>query len=94
MLWIALLSMLCIGLAHHLGLVEAIAVILRKVAGCVKCSTMWGTLVILICLSCDLLVAIVLSVLMAYLSYYWDMALAMLDQFYKWLWERVNKTRG
>lgn len=94
MLWIALLSMLCIGLAHHLGLVEAMAAVVRKIAGCVKCSTMWGTLIVLLCLSCDLMIAIVLSVLMAYLSYYWDMVLAMLDQFYKWLWERINRIRG
>ena len=90
---IALLSMLCIGLAHHLGLVEAIAEVMEKIAGCVKCSTRWGTLIVLLCFSCDLWVAIVLSVLMAYLSYYYDMILAMLDQLYKWLWERINKIR-
>lgn len=94
MIWIALLTMLCLGLAHHLGLVEAIAAVVKKVSGCVKCSTMWVTLIVLLFLSCNVLEAIVLSILMAYLSYYWELALLTIDKFYQWLWEKVNKARN
>ena len=94
MIWIALLTMLCLGLAHHLGLVEAIAAVVKKVSGCVKCSTMWVTLIVLLFLSCNVLEAIVLSILMAYLSYYWELALLTIDKFYQWLWGKVNKARN
>lgn len=48
MVWIALMVMIVAGLAHHLGLSEAIAMVVVKVAKCPKCLTFWTTFFILI----------------------------------------------
>lgn len=91
MVWIALIVMIVAGLAHHLGLPEAIASVVAKVARCPKCLTFWATLIILLMVGSSLLIAVMLSVLMAYLSHYWGLVLMILNDLYDKLWQRINK---
>lgn len=91
MVWIALTVMIVAGLAHHLGLPQAIASVVAKVARCPKCLTFWATFIVLLIVGSGLLFAIMLSVLTAYLSHYWGLVMMLLNDLYNKLWERVNK---
>lgn len=91
MVWIALMVMIVAGLAHHLGLSEAIAMVVAKVAKCSKCLTFWTTFFILIAVGSSILLTVMLSVLMAYLSHYWGLVLVLLNKLYDSLWQRINK---
>lgn len=91
MVWIALTVMIVAGLAHHLGLPQAIASVMAKVARCPKCLTFWATFIVLLIVGSDLLFAVMLSVLTAYLSHYWGLVMMLLNDLYNKLWERVNK---
>lgn len=92
MVWIALIVMIVAGLAHHLGLSEAIAMVVVKVAKCPKCLTFWTTFFILIAVGSSILLTVMLSVVTAYLSYYWGLVLILLNDLYDKLWQRVNKS--
>jgi O-antigen/teichoic acid export membrane protein len=91
MVWIALTVMIVAGLAHHLGLPQAIASVVAKVARCPKCLTFWATFIVLLIVGSGLLFAVMLSVLTAYLSHYWGLVMMLLNDLYNKLWERVNK---
>jgi hypothetical protein len=91
MIWIALAVMIVAGLAHHLGLPQAIASVVAKVARCPKCLTFWATFIVLLIVGSGLLFAVMLSVLTAYLSHYWGLVMMLLNDLYNKLWERVNK---
>ena len=91
MVWIALAVMIVAGLAHHLGLPQAIASVVAKVARCPKCLTFWATFIILLMVGSGLLFAAMLSVLMAYLSHYWGLVMMILNDLYDKLWRRINK---
>jgi hypothetical protein len=83
--------MIVAGLAHHLGLPQAIASVVAKVARCPKCLTFWATFIVLLIVGSGLLFAVMLSVLTAYLSHYWGLVMMLLNDLYNKLWERVNK---
>ena len=91
MIWIALAVMIVAGLAHHLGLPQAIASVVAKVARCPKCLTFWATFIVLLIVGSGLLFAVMLSVLTAYLSHYWGLVMMLLNDLYNKLRERVNK---
>jgi O-antigen/teichoic acid export membrane protein len=91
MVWIALTVMIVAGLAHHLGLPQAIASVVAKVARCPKCLTFWATFIVLLIVGSGLLFAVMLSVLTAYLSHYWGLVMMLLNDLYNKLWERVNR---
>lgn len=91
MVWIALTVMIVAGLAYHLGLPQAIASVVAKVARCPKCLTFWATFIVLLIVGSGLLFAVMLSVLTAYLSHYWGLVMMLLNDLYNKLWERVNK---
>lgn len=90
-LFIALISMMVGVTAHHLGLTEEAAKIIDKIAGCPKCCAFWITLFVLLLNGCNLLIAVALSLLVAYLSYYFGLILMLLQKLYNWLWEKINK---
>lgn len=88
MVWIALMSMMAACLAQHLGLAEAVASVIHKVAKCPKCMTFWTTLAVLISLGCEPFTASALSILMSYLSHYFGLVLMVLNKVYDWLWQK------
>ena len=91
MVWIALAVMMCACAAQHLGLSEAVARIVLKVAKCPKCMTFWCVLLALLLFDCGLLTAMVLSLGMAYLSHYFNLLLMALNRLYDKIWQRLNE---
>lgn len=91
MLGVAIVAMVIASLAHHMGLSEAVVKVASKIARCPKCLSFWGTLAVLILYNYNLIVAIALSIAMAYASYYFGLILDVLHDLYDWLWRRKNK---
>ncbi len=90
MIWIAAAVMICACMAHHLGLSEAIARTVLKIAKCSKCLSFWGVLFVLVISDCNIFSALLLSIMMAYLSHYFNLLLLALWKLYEWLWQKGN----
>lgn len=88
---IALIAMMLATLAHHLGLPEAIARVVLKVAKCPKCLSFWLALFVLILFGCNAFVAIGLSLIAAYLSFWLGLLLGWLNRKYDELWQKLQK---
>ena len=87
MVIIALIVMILATLANHLGLTEAISDIFRKIA---RCCSFWATLFVLVLLECNLFIAIGLSILAAYLSYWVGLVFIIMQKLYNKVWERLR----
>lgn len=90
MAWMALTVMIVAVLAHHLGLPQAIASVVAKIARCPICLTFWATLFVLMLTGSDFIIAVMLSIFMAYLSSYWGLVMVLLQRLYRYLWERIK----
>ena len=88
--WIAMLVMAAATLAVHLGLPEAITIVVSKVSGCHKCMSFWSTFIVLLCIGADIVTAALLSVISAYLSNWAGVLLIVINHLYERLWQRVN----
>lgn len=93
MVWIALTAAIAAILAQHLGLAEELAGLAVKAAKCPKCCTFWLTLAALLYTGCDVVAAIALSLIMAYLSFWFGFVLIGLQQLYDNVWKRLNKRK-
>lgn len=93
MVWIALTAAFAALLAQHLGLAEELASLVVKVAKCPKCTTFWATLATLIYSGCNMIAAVALSLLMAYLSFWAGFLLIGAQRLYDWLWQKINKKK-
>lgn len=91
MMLIALIAMVLSTLAQHLGLPEAIARVGLKVARCPKCLSFWIALLVLVLVGCNAFVAIGLSLIVAYLSFWFGLLLGYLNRKYDELWQRLQK---
>ena len=80
-----------VTLAVHLGLPEAIAEVVTKVAKCEKCACFWITAAALWYSGADLIVIAALSILAAYLSHWIGLLLIVMQKIFTRLWQRVNK---
>lgn len=89
-LLIALICMVVGVTAHHLGLAQEAAEVVKKISACPKCCTFWLSLFVLFYNGCDLFVSAALSMLVAYLSFYFGLILILLQKLYDWLWQKVN----
>lgn len=78
-------------IAVHLGLSVAIGKILMKVLSCPKCLTFWSTLFLLWIFGCNLFIAVVLSLLSAYIANWFALLLVKLNQKYNELWQKLSK---
>ena len=90
MMLIALIAMMLATLAHHLGLPEAIARVGLKVAKCPKCLSFWIALLVLVFVGCNVFIAIGLSLIVAYLSFWFGLLLGWLNRKYDKLWQRLQ----
>ena len=88
MVWIAVAVMVGVCIGHHLGLSEAIAHTVLKIAKCSKCLSFWCVLFILVISDCNIFSALLLSIIMAYLSHYFNLLLIALNKLYEWLWQK------
>ena len=91
MMLIALIVMMLATLAHHLGLPEAIARVGLKVAKCPKCLSFWIALLVLVFVGCNVFIAIGLSLIVAYLSFWIGLLLGWLNRKYDELWQRLQR---
>lgn len=91
MMSIALIVMMLATLAHHLGLPEAIARVGLKVAKCPKCLSFWIALLVLVFVGCNVFIAIGLSLIVAYLSFWFGLLLGWLNRKYDELWQRLQR---
>ena len=91
MVGIAMLIMIVVTTAVHLGLPDAIAKAISKVMQCHKCLTFWLTLIVLTLLGTNIFIAALLSIFAAYVSNWFSLLLNALFKLYNRLWERLNK---
>ena len=91
MLVIALIALVSGLLAQHLGLSEAVANRITKVAKCHRCLVFWITLIVLALCHYNLIIAIGLSLLNSYISNWFGLGLIWLNKQYNRVWERLNK---
>ena len=91
MIWIALMSMVVGTLMQHLGLSEAIARVITKIAKCHRCCSFWLTLAVMIYYGYEPFESLVLSILMAYLSNFFGLVLLLMNKLYTKLWQRIEK---
>lgn len=92
-IWIALSVMIAATLIVNLGLGEAIAKVSGKILQCPLCLSFWGTMAALLYSGADIIVTVVLSILMAYLSNFFGIVLMILNQWYDKLWQRNNRKK-
>lgn len=78
-------------IGQHLGLYEKIAEIALQAAKCPKCCTFWIVLVTLLWYGCNIIAALTLAILLAYLSFWAGFLLIMLQNLYNRIWDRINK---
>ena len=90
-MWIAICAAMSAVLMQHLGLCEAVAEIVGKIAKCHVCCCFWGTLAALVYSDCGIIAAISLSIVMAYLSNYFCLVLIVMQKLYEKIWQRINK---
>ena len=93
MIWIALIVMIASLFAQHLGLTDAVSKVLTKILKCPRCLSFWAVLAVLLWLRCNLIIAIGLSILMAYLSVWTGLLLVLASKLYDRLWQK-NETKN
>ena len=93
MIVFAIAVMIGCTLAVHLNLPQAISMVVSRVCKCHKCLTFWGTMIILAILGCNIIIAAMLAILMAYLSNWFAMLLIWMNKKYEELWQRQNQKR-
>lgn len=91
--WIAALAMVSAVLIVNLGLGEAIAQVSGKILQCPTCLTFWGALAALLYRGTDIVVAVSLSILAAYLSNFAGIILMVLNKWYERLWQRNSRQK-
>jgi uncharacterized membrane protein YecN with MAPEG domain len=88
---LALIAMIVATLAHHLGLSEAIARVIAKIAGCPKCLSFWVVLIVLLLSCIHPVIALTLAIVSAYISNWIGLLLMLLAKIYNRIWERINR---
>lgn len=94
--WIAILAMLSAVLIVNLGLGDAIAEVSGKILKCPTCLSFWGALAALLYNGTEIIIAVSLSILVAYLSNFVGIVLMMFNRLYTWLYgkETANQDRN
>jgi hypothetical protein len=91
MVWIAIIAMMCATLAQHLGLTQEVSKVVSKIGKCPKCCSFWITLATMLYVKCDFIIAIALSISMAYLSYFFGFVLIGFQKLYSWLERKLSR---
>ena len=77
------------ALAHHLGLVEKVAEVVSRIAGCQRCSVFWTVLVALVLSGVPALQAALAALPLAYLCDWLGLAFYGLAKIYDSVWKRI-----
>jgi len=76
----SLVLMVSVNLIHHLGLAHAIAEVVDKVLSCSQCLTFWSAMAGILYMGADIITAVFLAILMAYLSNWFGLLLLYLQR--------------
>lgn len=87
---IAAAVMITATMAQHLGLTEAIAKIVLKIAQCNMCCTFWTCVFFLWVFGCPFVIAALLSIVAAYISNWFVLLLVWIEKIYQKLWQRLK----
>lgn len=87
---IAIATMIAATLAQHLGLAEAIAHVVDKVASCPQCFTFWVTMSALLYLGYDVYTSTLAAIVVAYLSNWFLLLLLILQRKFTKLYEKKD----
>ena len=85
---IAIATMIAATLAQHLGLAEAIARVVDKVASCPQGFTFWVTMSALLYLGHDVYTSALAAIVVAYLSNWFVLLLLILQRKFTQLYEK------
>lgn len=88
---IATIVMITATMAQHLGLTEAIANVVLKVAQCNMCCTFWACMIVLDLCGISIVIAALLSIIMAYTSNWFILLLVWVEKKYHKLWQRLKR---
>lgn len=89
---IAIATMIAATLAQHLGLAEAMARVVDKVASCPLCFTFWTTMTTLLYLGYDVYVSALAAIVAAYLSNWFVLLLLIVQRKFTQLYEKERHT--
>lgn len=92
--WIAMLAMLSAVLIVNLGLGDAIAEVSGKILKCPTCLSFWGALAALLYNGTEIIIAVSLSILVAYLSNFVGIVLMMFNRLYTWLYGKETRNQN
>ena len=84
----SLVLMVSVNLIHHLGLAHAIAEVVDKVLSCSQCLTFWSAMAGMMYMGADIITAVFLAILMAYLSNWFGLLLLYLQRKFTILYGR------
>lgn len=80
------------SLAQHLGLTEAVAKVIGKIASCPMCCTFWLCVFVLSFIEREPIhYSFLLSICAAYASHWFVLILLYLQQKYNELWQRLTR---
>jgi hypothetical protein len=92
-LLIAIAVMMTATIAVHLGLPQTISNVVIRIGRCHKCLSFWVTLAVLLLIGCNIIIAAMLSLVMAYMSNWFCLLLIWLNDKYDELWQRLNQKK-
>lgn len=87
----ALLLMFIFTAANHLGLVGKLEDVIQHsipIINCPRCITFWGTLIYLMAVSHDVIGAVAISFLLAYLAVWLELVMCVIDHYYMRIYEK------
>ena len=87
---IAIVLMVAATVAVHMGLPQEVAKVITKIFGCHKCLSFWLVLA-MTAMSEPLWLALLLSLLAAYLSGWFAMVLVVFNKIFEDLWQRLSR---
>ena len=91
MILTAFAVMIAATLMQHLGLAEAIATNVAKICSCNQCFVFWASILALLYSGCNIIQAAVLSILFAYLSNWFIVALVHLQKLFNLIYYGKEK---
>lgn len=89
----ALMLMVCVVLANHLGLIEAIEKVTHykfKILGCSKCGTFWLSLVALLVEGMPIIESVTMSIVAAYVALWLELFLAIMAKWYETCYDKIQ----
>lgn len=89
----AIAAMMSATLIQHLGLAKAISNVTSKIASCNQCCTFWMTLFTLLYCQQNFVVAVMLSIIMAYASNWFILLLIYLQRLFTRLYEKGKEEK-